>query len=202
MEHAAVLSSLNTATSAVQCRSTLNYSRLHPFPDLEIWACTLWVKIHIGKHLNTFRHYNILQLQTRLEEAYTVCRFTFAGWSSLVARQAHNLKVLGSNPSPATIFKVRNFSDLIRKISPLTPWNQEVLPIKSEILPDSAIFRHFPHPDDSTWKSGRSDTSNEGDWKETNPPSLIETQKSIYDIGTTKDNIFEFSLHPVNSHQA
>ena len=26
-----------------------------------------------------------------------------AGWSSLVARQAHNLKVLGSNPSPAPI---------------------------------------------------------------------------------------------------
>ena len=25
-----------------------------------------------------------------------------AGWSSLVARQAHNLKVEGSNPSPAT----------------------------------------------------------------------------------------------------
>ena len=28
-------------------------------------------------------------------------RYT-AGWSSLVARQAHNLKVGGSNPSPAT----------------------------------------------------------------------------------------------------
>ena len=27
-----------------------------------------------------------------------------AGWSSLVARQAHNLKVGGSNPSPATKF--------------------------------------------------------------------------------------------------
>ena len=25
-----------------------------------------------------------------------------AGWSSLVARQAHNLKVIGSNPVPAT----------------------------------------------------------------------------------------------------
>ena len=25
-----------------------------------------------------------------------------AGWSSLVARQAHNLKVVGSNPAPAT----------------------------------------------------------------------------------------------------
>ena len=26
-----------------------------------------------------------------------------AGWSSPVARQAHNLKVVGSNPAPATI---------------------------------------------------------------------------------------------------
>ena len=28
-----------------------------------------------------------------------------AGWSSLVARQAHNLKVAGSNPAPATTFR-------------------------------------------------------------------------------------------------
>src|SRR5271157_2040407 len=28
---------------------------------------------------------------------------TVAGWSSPVARQAHNLKVVGSNPTPATI---------------------------------------------------------------------------------------------------
>ncbi len=28
-------------------------------------------------------------------------RFCFAGWSSLVAREAHNLKVTGSNPVPA-----------------------------------------------------------------------------------------------------
>ena len=27
---------------------------------------------------------------------------SIAGWSSLVARQAHNLKVVGSNPTPAT----------------------------------------------------------------------------------------------------
>ena len=27
-----------------------------------------------------------------------------AGWSSPVARQAHNLKVVGSNPTPATKF--------------------------------------------------------------------------------------------------
>ena len=34
-------------------------------------------------------------------------RVTGAGWSSPVARQAHNLKVTGSNPVPATI-KISN----------------------------------------------------------------------------------------------
>jgi hypothetical protein len=33
-----------------------------------------------------------------------------AGWSSPVARQAHNLKVAGSNPAPAT--KYPNISDI------------------------------------------------------------------------------------------
>ena len=28
---------------------------------------------------------------------------SFAGWSSLVARRAHNPKVVGSNPTPATM---------------------------------------------------------------------------------------------------
>ncbi len=28
--------------------------------------------------------------------------YHIAGWSSPVARQAHNLKVVGSNPTPAT----------------------------------------------------------------------------------------------------
>ena len=31
-----------------------------------------------------------------------VNKFFDAGWSSPVARQAHNLKVVGSNPTPAT----------------------------------------------------------------------------------------------------
>jgi Phage integrase family len=31
-----------------------------------------------------------------------------AGWSSPVARQAHNLKVVGSNPAPATKFPLKN----------------------------------------------------------------------------------------------
>jgi len=46
-----------------------------------------------------------------------------AGWSSPVARQAHNLKVVGSNPTPAPNFKPlsahrlqRFFVFLFRKI--------------------------------------------------------------------------------------
>ena len=35
-----------------------------------------------------------------------------AGWSSQVARQAHNLKVRGSNPLPATTLKSLNLNGL------------------------------------------------------------------------------------------
>ena len=35
-----------------------------------------------------------------------------AGWSSPVARQAHNLKVVGSNPTPATNNRARHFGGL------------------------------------------------------------------------------------------
>ena len=34
---------------------------------------------------------------------------TIAGWSSLVARRAHNPKVVGSNPAPATTLKNQHF---------------------------------------------------------------------------------------------
>ena len=40
-----------------------------------------------------------------------------AGWSSPVARQAHNLKVVGSNPTPATIY-VGLPVDPVRSLSP------------------------------------------------------------------------------------
>jgi hypothetical protein len=32
-------------------------------------------------------------------------KVSVAGWSSLVARRAHNPKVVGSNPAPATILR-------------------------------------------------------------------------------------------------
>ena len=52
-------------------------------------------------------------LQKRLREYAGQCIVPFlknAGWSSLVARQAHNLKVAGSNPAPATTLKRECFT--------------------------------------------------------------------------------------------
>jgi hypothetical protein len=46
------------------------------------------------------------QIELRIGEIKAGCVSNqIAGWSSLVARQAHNLKVAGSNPAPATTFK-------------------------------------------------------------------------------------------------
>ena len=42
-----------------------------------------------------------------------------AGWSSPVARQAHNLKVAGSNPAPATNFSQQTAA---RRLSPFLVW--------------------------------------------------------------------------------
>ena len=39
-----------------------------------------------------------------------------AGWSSLVARQAHNLKVVGSNPTPATKLNIYGIAISDKKI--------------------------------------------------------------------------------------
>ena len=51
----------------------------------------------------------IRQIQTRFNPEKSpypldgiICYISPAGWSSLVAREAHNLEVVGSNPTPAT----------------------------------------------------------------------------------------------------
>ncbi len=40
-------------------------------------------------------------------------KYTDAGWSSLVARRAHNPKVVGSNPAPATNFRWLEYFQVI-----------------------------------------------------------------------------------------
>ena len=39
-------------------------------------------------------------------DSLSIVRASDAGWSSLAARRAHNPKVIGSNPVPATNFLV------------------------------------------------------------------------------------------------
>ena len=44
-------------------------------------------------------------IRTSLKGVTSTNQNTNAGWSSLVARRAHNPKVVGSNPAPATTLK-------------------------------------------------------------------------------------------------
>ena len=46
-----------------------------------------------------------------------------AGWSSLEARQTHNLKVVGSNPTPAisTVMQLVDVSNIAKKYYRLVP---------------------------------------------------------------------------------
>jgi hypothetical protein len=52
-----------------------------------------YMRLDIVRCLPHYRLYEVNALKHRI----------IAGWSSLVARWAHNPKVVGSNPAPATI---------------------------------------------------------------------------------------------------
>ncbi len=45
-------------------------------------------------------------------------QYTVAGWSSLVAREAHNLEVVGSNPAPATYLTMQIVRFFIAQMLP------------------------------------------------------------------------------------
>src|SRR5476651_2754910 len=64
-----------------------------------------------------------------------------AGWSSPVARQAHNLKVVGSNPAPATNSKK---AVLARGRFFVVPARQP--PGETDVLHDHAPHRHRRRP--------------------------------------------------------
>jgi hypothetical protein len=51
------------------------------------------------------REFDLMKISVYSRRLYFLCG---AGWSSPVARQAHNLKVAGSNPAPATKLKQIN----------------------------------------------------------------------------------------------
>ena len=66
-----------------------------------------------------------------------------AGWSSLVARQAHNLNVVGSNPAPATIKNLFAAGwckwQAQRNLTPLV-WVRVLSPQPFKNLRNKAIF--------------------------------------------------------------
>ena len=47
----------------------------------------------------------VLYISTQREGKNKKQKTNIAGWSSSVARRAHNPKVVGSNPAPATIYE-------------------------------------------------------------------------------------------------
>jgi hypothetical protein len=53
--------------------------------------------------LNSLRATAFKRCKARLQKGSKSRSMYGAGWSSLVARRAHNPKVVGSNPTPATI---------------------------------------------------------------------------------------------------
>jgi hypothetical protein len=58
----------------------------------------------VGDFLAEIFQKNFAETTCPLRESLYIGRPWIAGWSSLVARQAHNLKAAGSNPAPATNF--------------------------------------------------------------------------------------------------
>ena len=86
-----------------------------------LWRITqVWLK---GTVLKTVRW---AQVHARVRISYPPFEFyIIAGWSSLVARRAHNPKVVGSNPAPAI----------------LVPWSSWLgrLPVTQEITSSSLV---------------------------------------------------------------
>ena len=69
--------------------------------------------------------------------------FHRAGWSSLVARQAHNLKVAGSNPAPATNFLeeccASSFSFVPKRRLPCTNGEARVCSASPKAIQSSSV---------------------------------------------------------------
>ena len=86
-----------TTAQKIECRlqrqlgGSGSRNRLEEISSLGILARGIW-----NKFTNRVARLGIWAIVRSLQNA---------GWSSLVARQAHNLKVVGSNPTPATNFE-------------------------------------------------------------------------------------------------
>ena len=61
-----------------------------------------------------------------------------AGWSNLVARQAHNLKVVGSNPAPATKTLYNRRGGIAQAVE---QWTENPRVASSTLAPTTTILK-------------------------------------------------------------
>src|SRR5215470_10710191 len=75
--------------------------------------------VHAFKEIAVLANATAMMIGTFSDCAQFVSNYFMpAGWSSLVARQAHNLKVAGSNPAPATNLSDRGALSRLRSREP------------------------------------------------------------------------------------
>ena len=74
----------------------LHSSNKVDIPHSESIYCAQILRPVLGTKSQQYLHF--------LPKTRKICHVSGAGWSSLVARRAHNPKVVGSNPAPATTF--------------------------------------------------------------------------------------------------
>ena len=72
-----------------------------PLGSTNLFITEIYPSLAEGTGLENQQRINVLRGFESLNLRHLL-KFNIAGWSSLVARRAHNPKVVGSNPSPAT----------------------------------------------------------------------------------------------------
>ena len=103
---------LRVPTEPLACRHLLRIPMLHKSRVRPTGCADKNFSVHTSTKSQRLRKQTRLhfQLSSRRTNVFRFAQhphrtyFRRAGWSSLVARQAHNLKVAGSNPAPATNF--------------------------------------------------------------------------------------------------
>ena len=80
-----------------------------------------------------------------------------AGWSSPVARQAHNLKVVGSNPAPATILGEKTPQP--QRVAGCFLWTKRQAHINPDPQPISRLIVAIWQPNLHIWPNGDADVS-------------------------------------------
>ena len=93
--------------------------------------------------------FDIKEEKSKLQAINIKKKQLIAGWSSLVARQAHNLKVVGSNPTPAT-----KMTNTIRNITIIAHVDHGKTTLIDSLMKQSGSFRENENIEERIMDSG------------------------------------------------